>query len=192
MEIGKDAGPGPVIIREAAREDAWQIADILVEDWKTAYRGIIDSDYLDALSVEQRYQREAQRYGKYIVAAAGREILGFAWNEMTGGEAADCEIIALYVRYAKRNSGVGRALFQRSMDLFRAAGKRLMIVWCLRENAEARKFYEKMGGKPYKTGTHPWGGRDYDMISYLYPLEGPPTISRTSPDTDFAGTEAER
>ena len=46
-----------------------------------------------------------------------------------------------------------------------------MIVWCLKENAEARKFYEKMGGKADKTGTHPWGDRDYDMISYLYPLD---------------------
>ena len=37
-----------MIIRKAAKDDAWQIADILVEDWKIAYRGIIDSDYLDA------------------------------------------------------------------------------------------------------------------------------------------------
>ena len=41
-----------------------------------------------------------------------------------------------------------------------------------RENAEARKFYEKMGGTAYKTGTHRWGSREYDMISYLYQLDG--------------------
>jgi hypothetical protein len=46
-----------------------------------------------------------------------------------------------------------------------------MIVWCLRENGEARKFYERMGGKVYKTGTHKWGNRDYEMISYLYQLD---------------------
>ena len=34
-------------------------------------------------------------------------------------------------------------------DTFRAAGRKKMIVWCLRENDEARKFYEKMGGKAY-------------------------------------------
>ena len=28
-----------------------------------------------------------------------------------------------------------------------------------------------MGGVEYKTGTHKWGNRDYDMISYLYDLE---------------------
>ena len=36
-------GQGQIIIRQAAEEDARQIAEILVEDWQTAYRGIIDS-----------------------------------------------------------------------------------------------------------------------------------------------------
>ena len=36
---------GRMVIREATREDARQIAEIVVEDWKMAYRGIIDSDY---------------------------------------------------------------------------------------------------------------------------------------------------
>lgn len=40
-----------------------------------------------------------------------------------------------------------------------------------KENGEARKFYERMGGKVYREGTHRWGNREYDMISYLYPLD---------------------
>ena len=163
---------GQMRIRNAMEEDVRQIAEILVEDWKMAYRGIIDGAFLDSMSVEERYQRELRRYRQYRVAAAGREILGFTWNEMTGDETADCEIIALYVRYAGRRSGTGRALFQDSVDIFRAAGRKRMIIWCLRENREARKFYEKMGGKAHKTGTHRWGSRDYDMISYLYQLDG--------------------
>ena len=161
-----------MIIRKATEEDARQIAEIVVEDWKNAYRGIIDSDYLDALNVEERYQREKQRYQVYTVAAEDREVLGFAWNETAGDEASDCEIIALYVRYAKRNNGIGKILFRNSVEYFRAAGKKKMIIWCLKDNAEARRFYEKMGGQVYKTGTHPWGNRDYDMISYLYDLDG--------------------
>ncbi|MBR4502770.1 MAG: GNAT family N-acetyltransferase [Clostridia bacterium] len=161
-----------MIIRKAVRDDALQIAEILVEDWKTAYRGIIDSDFLDSMSVESRYQREVKRYQKYTVAESGKEILGFAWNETAGEDPADCEIVALYVRSAKRKNGIGRALFQNSIDFFRAAGRKKMIVWCLKENVEARKFYEKMGGKTYITGSHRWGDRDYDMISYLYQLDG--------------------
>jgi len=163
---------GQVIIRKAARDDVRQIAEILVEDWKTAYRGIIDSDYLEAMNVEERYQRELQRYPVYTVAAAGNEVLGFSWNDMTGSDDADCEIVALYVKYAKRKRGIGSALFRNAMDSFKASGKKSMILWCLKENTDARRFYERMGGKAYKTGTHPWGNKDYEMIAYLYTLEG--------------------
>ena len=82
-----------------------------MEDWKTAYRGIIDRDYLDSMSVEERYQRELKRYQIYRVAVSGDEVLGFTWNEMADDEAADCEIIAIFIRYAKRKGGIGRVLF---------------------------------------------------------------------------------
>ena len=160
-----------MVIRQAREEDVMQIAEILVEDWQTAYRGIIDDDYLDSLDAEQRYRIEIRRYQKYTVAVENDEILGYAWNETADDEAADCEIIALYVRYQKRNRGIGRALMQHSMDCFRKAGKKSMIIWCLRDNHESRKFYEKMGGTVYRESTHRWGSRDYGMVSYLYQLD---------------------
>lgn len=84
-----------IVVRKAEQEDVRQIAEILVEDWQTAYRGIIDSDFLDSMSADQRYEIEVKRYQKYIVAADGREILGYAWLEMSGDEPADCEVVAL-------------------------------------------------------------------------------------------------
>ncbi len=160
-----------MIIRQAKEEDVPQIAEIVVEDWKTAYRGIMDDEYLDSLNAEQRFETEIKRYQKYIVAADENEILGYAWTEETSDEPADCEIIALYVRYSKRKNGIGRALMQHAMDRFRQSGKKTMIVWCLKENHESGKFYEKMGGKAYQEGTHRWGDREYDLISYLYHLD---------------------
>ena len=160
-----------MIIRQAKEKDVLQIAEILVEDWQTAYRGIMDDEFLDSLSAAQRYEIEIRRCQQYVVAADGNEILGYAWSEETDDEATDCEMIALYVRYSKRKSGIGRALMQYVMDSFRRAGKKTMIVWCLKENQESRKFYEKMGGKAYKDGTHRWGNREYAMISYLYQLD---------------------
>ena len=66
----------PMIIRRAMQNDARQIAEIIVEDWKNAYRGIIDDDFLDSMSVEERYQRELQRYQIYKVAAVNEKIMG--------------------------------------------------------------------------------------------------------------------
>ena len=45
-----------IVIRRAEKEDVRQIAEILVEDWQTAYRGIIDDAFLDSMSVDQRYE----------------------------------------------------------------------------------------------------------------------------------------
>lgn len=159
-----------MIVRRAEKEDVRQISEILVEDWKTAYRGIIDDDFLDSMSVEQRYEIEVKRYQKYLVATDGKEILGYAWLEPAEDETADCEIIALYVRYAKRNHGIGKLLMQHAFSYFREIGKKRMIIWCLKENEASRRFYEKTGGKEFQTGSHNWGGKEYEMISYLYDL----------------------
>ena len=160
-----------IIIRQAEKEDVRQIAEILVEDWQTAYRGIMDDGFLDSLSVDQRYEIEVKRYEKYVVAAEGNEILGYAWLESTEEAPADCEVIALYVRYSKRNKGTGKLLMQYAFNQFRKIGKKQMIVWVLKENSESRKFYEKIGGTECRTGAHNWGGREYEMISYLYDLK---------------------
>ena len=159
-----------IIIRQAEKEDVRQIAEILVEDWQTAYRGIMDDDFLDSLSVDQRYEIEVKRYEKYVVAAEGNEVLGYAWLEPTEDEPADCEVIALYVRYSKRNKGTGKLLMQYAFDYFRSIGRKKMIIWCLKGNDEARRFYEEVGGKEFRTDSHNWGGKDYDMISYVYDL----------------------
>ena len=158
-------------VRKAEREDVRQISEILVEDWKKAYRGIIDHDFLDSMSADQRYEIEVKRYQNYIVATAGKEILGYAWLEITEDETADCEIVALYVRYSKRKNDIGKLLLQYAVNHFRKIGKKKMIIWCLKENYESRRFYEKTGGKEFQTGSHNWGGKDYEMISYLYDLE---------------------
>ena len=130
-------------IRNAEKEDVRQIAEILVEDWQKAYRGIIDSDFLDAMDVDQRYEIEVKRYQKFVVAADGNEILGYAWLEMAADKPADCEVIALYVRYSHRNNGIGKLLLRYAMKYFRGSGKKTMIISCLKENDEARRFYEK-------------------------------------------------
>ena len=159
-----------IIIRKAEKEDVRQIAEICTEDWKKAYRGIIDSGFLDSMTVDSRYEIELRRYEKLIVAADGDRVLGYAWLEAAGDEPADCEVIALYVRYSERNQGIGKLLMQYAFSRFRENGKKNMIIWCLKENQESRRFYEKTGGKEFRTGSHNWGGKDYEMISYLYDL----------------------
>ena len=73
-----------MIIRKATRADARQIAEIVVEDWKNAYRGIIDDDYLDSMSVEEKKTvldaikelKENKAVGKENYAALLKAIMG--------------------------------------------------------------------------------------------------------------------
>ena len=159
-----------IIVRKAEKEDVKQISEICVEDWQKAYRGIIDSEWLDSMSVDKQYEKEIKRYQAFIVAADGNQILGYAWLQLAEDEPADCEIVALYVRYSNRNNGIGKLLLQYAMNYFREAGKKTMIIWCLKENEESRRFYEKNGGKAFRISSHQWGSKECEMISYLYDL----------------------
>ena len=159
-----------IIVRKAEKEDIRQISEICVEDWQIAYRGIIDSEWLDSMSVEKQYEKEIKRYQNFVVAADGNKILGYAWLQLTGDEPADCEIVALYVRYSYRNNGIGKLLLQYAIKYFRESGKERMIIWCLKENDESRRFYKKNGGKVFRISSHKWGNKECEMISYLYDL----------------------
>ena len=61
------------------------------------------------MSVDGRYEIEIKRYSDFIVAADGDRVLGYAWLQAAGDGTADCEIVALYVRYSRRNNGIGRS-----------------------------------------------------------------------------------
>ena len=38
-----------IIIRNVKQEDLWAVSSNVVEGWKSAYRGIIDDEFLDSL-----------------------------------------------------------------------------------------------------------------------------------------------
>jgi len=160
-----------IIVRKAEKEDVRQISEICVEDWQKAYRGIIDSEWLDSMSVDKQYEKEIKRYQDFAVAADENMILGYAWLQATEDEPADCEIVALYVKYSYRNNGIGKLLLQYAIKYFRDSGKKKMIIWCLKENYESRRFYEKNGGKEFRISSHNWGNKECEMISYLYDLD---------------------
>ena len=50
-------------------------------------------------------------------------------------------------------------------------GYKEFILWCLKENKNARGFYEKVGGKLYKERKFKIGEKYYDEVSYKYNLK---------------------
>lgn len=123
------------------------ISRVYAQSWKTAYKGIVPQDYLDAI-VDNRWSP----YLKYdlarlILAVDGDQIMGSTTYRAARDEAYDGwgEIISLYLLPAYYRRGVGTKLFQTAVDALRAEGYANIYLWVLEENAPARRFYEKNG-----------------------------------------------
>lgn len=139
-------------IRRAAPEDALVIARVHVRSWQDAYRGLIDDEFLDALRPEHRvpiYEFGAAAAGETetIVAEADGEIVGFsAFGPCRDADAAGAgEIYALYLDPEQVGTGAGRELLLESRRRLAAAGFSDGVLWVLRGNEGAERFYAADG-----------------------------------------------
>ena len=166
-----------IIIRNVKKEDLWSVSSIVVDGWKSAYRGIIDDDFLDSLKIEDNYNRGLKDYQEngFIVAEVNNEVVGFCRytiNNLFSQDVKDidCELCAIYVKPDMKRQGIGAALFQYVIQEQKKNENRKMILWCLKENYNSRKFYEKMGGVLYGENEIEKGGKKYKEVGYKYNL----------------------
>jgi GNAT superfamily N-acetyltransferase len=134
-------------IRDARPEDALAIAGVHVRSWQVAYRGLIEQEFLDALSPEDR----ATRYDLSGRPEAPRTILaeerGEPWGFATTGPSRDedtadlGELYALYVDPPRWGTGTGRLLLAEARRNLREAGFDEAILWVLRGNEMAERVY---------------------------------------------------
>jgi GNAT superfamily N-acetyltransferase len=138
-------------------DDCPRVAEIRIRGWQTAYKGLIPQSYLDALSVEEDATRRRARFGQggdeivNLVAERDGEVIGWACHgPYRDGEVRteDAELYAIYVHPDRVGGGVGRALLRESAGRCAAAGHERMLLWVLKENAPARRFYEQAGFGP--------------------------------------------
>lgn len=158
----------PVAIRVARPEDARAIAEVHVEGWRWAYRGLVPDAYLDGLDVDARERMWAEGLGRSSVAWAcfvaedGGRVVGFvACGPPEPGHAqappAAGEVYALYVRQDVQGTGVGRALFGQAVAALAERGFRTSVLWVLEANFLARRFYERAGWSwDGAVGEHPF------------------------------------
>ena len=62
-------------------------------------------------------------------------------------------------------------MFRYVVNEFKYMGKTKMVLWCLKDNVLARKFYEKMGGKIIKERLIHIGNRDYKEVAFEYDID---------------------
>lgn len=166
-----------ILIRKVKCEDIEQIVDINIKDWKKVYKGIIDDTILNNLNRNEKIEKWRQHYniGNVIVADNSGDILGYCRyddNVDYKNTGIDSEIIAIYVDYEKLGNGVGKKLIEYVKNDLKNKNKNKMVIWCLEENQNARKFYEKMGGTLITDEKYfEIQGKKYKEVGYIYNIK---------------------
>lgn len=174
-----------ICIRQAQSRDIKQIAQIKVDGWKSAYKGIIDDEFLNSMSTSKQIDIiNNYSLDTMFVAENDNEILGFCriydYNEpVYDDKEIDCEIREIYVKPNLKRMGIGSELFNFTKEYFSQKGKRKLYLGCLKNNNSARKFYEKMGGLSISGKEIDIGGKLYQIVGFIYNLNS--SICQRSP-----------
>ena len=138
--------------RPASIEDAAAIARVHVATWRTSYRGLLPDEFLESLSepnYEERWKRAIGEGSDLVyVTEENQGIVGFAsgGRERAGEDGFAGELYAIYLLQDAQRRGHGRELVRAVVGGLRDMGLTDMIVWVLRDNVAARRFYEGLGG----------------------------------------------
>lgn len=135
--------------------------------WRTAYRGMIPSEYLDHHIREDgwvdRFQRRyaaGEAHG-LLLYRGGKPVCCISYGDVRtdpnvlggvlelGPESLDCagwgEIHSFYAHPEETGRGYGSLVVEEVLRRFREEGRPGVCVFALRENAGACRFYEKHG-----------------------------------------------
>jgi ribosomal protein S18 acetylase RimI-like enzyme len=154
---------GPLQVRAAVPEDARRFAEIHVAAWKVAYKGLIEQETIDALSIEEKVISwlkvlTSPNPGTRITVCELNGVV-VAWSthgpcrdgndRLRLGEVAEGEIHGLYAHPDAWGVGAGAALLSDALEYL----DRLWpssVVWVLTKNSRARLCYERAGFKVVK------------------------------------------
>ncbi len=154
--LAHSAWAGKVTIRRATPDDASAIADVHARSWQVAYIGLVPDEVIEQVVGGRATRAERMRAlldgddtpPHFFVALEGDAIVGMAVTAPSRDPDAPPttgELEAIYLAPEAIGRGIGRALHDRAMDDLRERGFAEAMLWVLRENQRARRFYEAAG-----------------------------------------------
>ena len=127
-------------VRNATFDDMVLAADIMVTSFRTAFADFVSLETMDACTnpVNCRAMLEhIYREGEMRFLMGGDQ--GFlCWQETEDS----AEIVAIHSLPVGWGTGLGHAMLTEAL---KQIGDRPVILWAFKENARARRFYEKHG-----------------------------------------------
>ena len=97
------------MIRYYEQKDIEQVAKIITEDWKIAYKGIIDDEYLENLDYKDKEKSIREKYQKQKSIVLDEEgiVKGYSrFGENRDEEKDLAELYALYVKADERGKKI--------------------------------------------------------------------------------------
>lgn len=130
------------MVRAASFEDVARMSEIMVISFRTAFASFVSPETMDRCTVPENCRRMLEEL--YHSGA-----MDFFYDDRGGmlirqrGE-RETEILALHTLPECRGKGVGQALLHAALEGLEGT----VFLWAFRDNARARRFYEKNGFRP--------------------------------------------
>ncbi|MEF2093259.1 GNAT family N-acetyltransferase [Bacillus sp. CFBP9009] len=161
-----------MLIRQATVADAEAIAIVHVDCWRTTYKEIMPSDFLDNLSYEKRkdiWIKNINRDENYVYVAENNEgkIVGFidGGKRDTNQVENSGDLTAIYILENFQRMGIGKKLIKELFFKFEELGFKTIFVEVLEDN-ESRYFYEAFGAELLKTEKIKMAGAELNLLVY--------------------------
>ena len=135
------------MIRKADKQDIARIAEIIVFGKRVAYRPIFENDYvsfneLQVVNLYEEYNSNLHRLDGMLLYDDG------IVKGVINGQPIDAktiEITDFYVEPFFVRQGIGTLLIEAMIQQARKKAYNKIILWVIKDNTKARKFYEANG-----------------------------------------------
>lgn len=141
-------------IRVASPSDAEAIASLHLASWQAAYRGIVPDGFLTGITFDNRVTRWQRALSpaespptETILAVDLEKVQGVcSFGPRRRPESTGIgEVYALHVEPTSRRRGIGKLLLDDTLRRLAIRGFSAAVLWVLRDNVDARHFYEAQG-----------------------------------------------
>jgi ribosomal protein S18 acetylase RimI-like enzyme len=151
--------PSPPTIRPATDADVLAMAKVHIVSWRETYPGMLPEPMLARMSIANeaiRWQRMLDRPRAGTIAFVAEQdgaIVGYGScgaqrSQHLRDRGFTAEIGELYVLRSAQRQCAGTGLMRGMAGALVERGHRAMSLCVLGENADARRFYERLGGVP--------------------------------------------
>lgn len=172
-------------IRKVKLEDAEQYIKLTNLVWRSAYKNIFPESVFKARESEETISRMVNGFAKFTVkdpnyfsyvAEIDGKIIGLLggsyqshYEHFQNEEYADLQ--AVYIHPDFQHIGLGKKFFDLFVTKIKKKGITKFVIGVLRDNKQARKAYEKWGGKlDAYSKSYVKEGKEYTEVFYTYDI----------------------